>query len=147
VLTAKRRGGLPGYSEYQVTTNGPPYGGVCKVNPQSGFTLVTEFIFTCTNWTDADLPLKYEFIYFRNNDLLNVVYKGQKNSEYTKLPVGGKTNNFTIDFRVRVADMFGAFVEIKVPVQVREMSVMSVVLLVTKACLLARHFFFYLPWS
>ena len=112
--------------------------------PQSGFTLVTEFIFTCTNWTDADLPLKYEFIYFRNNDLLNVVYKGQKNGEYTKLPVGEKTNNFTIDFRVRVADLFGAFVEIEVPVQVREVSVISVVLLVTKECLLARHFFFYL---
>ena len=121
VLTAKRPGGYPGYSEYQVTTNSPPSGGNCHVHPQSGITLVTEFTFTCANWQDTDLPLQYEFIYFTNGDLLNVVYKGHKNSKDTKLPVGEKTNDFTIDFRARVADMFGAFTEVKVPVQVRDL--------------------------
>ena len=120
VFTAERPGGYPGYSEYQVTTNSPPSGGNCQVNPQSGITLVTEFTFSCSNWQDADLPLQYEFIYFSNNDLLNVVYKGQQSSKFTKLPVGDKANNLTIDFRVRVADMFGAFIEVKTPVQVRE---------------------------
>ena len=119
VLTAKRRGGYPGYSEYQVTTNSPPSVGNCQVSPQSGITLVTEFTFTCSNWQDEDLPLQYEFVYFTNKDLLNVVYKGQQSSKFTKLPVGDKANNFTIDFRVRVADMFGAFIEVKTPVQVR----------------------------
>ena len=49
-----------------------------------------------------------------------MVYKGQQSSKFTKLPVGDKANNLTIDFRVRVADMFGAFIEVKTPVQVRE---------------------------
>ena len=117
VLTAKRPGGYPGYSEYQVTTNSPPTGGYCQVSPELGVTLDTEFAFNCGNWQDEDLPLQYEFIYFTKNDLLNVVYKGQQTGKHTKLPVGDKANNFTIDFRVRVADMFGAFTEVNTPVQ------------------------------
>ena len=120
ILTAKRQGGYPGYSEYQVTTNSPPAGGTCNVNPLSGVTLATEFTFTCSGWQDADLPLQYEFVYVTNNNLLNVVYKGVQTSKETKLPAGERTNNFTIDFRVRVADMFGAFTEVRTPVQVRK---------------------------
>lgn len=118
VLTAKRPGGYPGYSEYQVITNSPPSGGYCQVTPQSGITLVTEFSFSCVNWQDEDLPMQYEFIYFTNSDLLNVVYKGSQPSQHTKLPLGEREQNFTIDLRVRVADMFGAFTEVMTPVQV-----------------------------
>lgn len=121
VLTAQRLGGFPGYSEYQVTTNIPPAGGICQVSPESGFTLVTEYTFTCVNWTDTDVPLLYEYIYFTKNYDLNVVYKGHKQSKLTKLPAGEKASNFTIDFRVRVADMYGAFTEVKIPVQVRKL--------------------------
>ena len=119
ILTAQRQGGYPGYSEYHVTTNSPPAGGTCNVSPSSGVTLTTEFTFTCSNWQDPDLSLQYEFIYQTNNNLLNVVYKGVKTSVTTILPAGEKANNFTIDFRVRVADSFGAFTEVRTPVQVR----------------------------
>ena len=88
------------------------------MTPQSGITLVTEFSFSCVNWQDDDLPMHYEFIYFTNSDLLNVVYKGSQPSQHTKLPLGEREKNFTMDFRVRVADMFGAFTEVKTPVQV-----------------------------
>ena len=118
VLIAKRRGGHPGYSEYQVTTNSPPTKGKCQASPLSGTTLVTTFTFTCSGWEDPDRPLQYEFIYFTGDDIVNVAYKGMKSSKKTKLPAGEKTNNFTIDFRVRVADMFGAFTEVRTPVQV-----------------------------
>ena len=89
------------------------------MDPQSGITLVTEFTVACAHWQDSDLPLHYEFSYVRNGDLLNVVYKGFKDSKAIKLPAGEKANNFTIDFRVRVADSFGAFTEVRTPVQVR----------------------------
>ena len=118
VLTAKRPGGYPGYSEYQVITNSPPAGGDCQVSPGSGVSLTTEFTFSCANWHDTDLPLQYEFVYFTNNDLLNVVHKGQQSSRFTKLRVGEKEKNFTIDFRVRVGDVFGSFTEVDTPVQV-----------------------------
>ena len=119
VLSVKRYGGHPGYSEYQVTTNRPPVEGTCNVSPVSGVTLTTEFTFSCTDWQDSDLPLQYEFIYFTNNDLLNVVYQGVQTSKQTNLPAGYEANNFTIDFRVRVTDKFGAFTEVKIPVQVQ----------------------------
>ena len=118
VLTAQRQGGYPGYSEYQVTVNSRPVKGTCYVSPSSGVSLTTIFTFTCSDWQDLDLPLQYEFIYLTSNDLLNVVYQGVQTSKQTNLPPGQKANNFTIDFRVRVVDMFGAFTELKIPVQV-----------------------------
>lgn len=119
VLTAQRRRGHPGYSEYQVTSNNPPAGGRCEVRPLSGITLETAFSFTCSGWKDPDRPLQFEFIYFNTeDDVLNVVYKGIKSSVETKLPAGTKPNNFTIDFRVRVDDVYGAYTEVKIPVQV-----------------------------
>ena len=140
VMIVKRRGGHPGYSEYQVITNSPPAGGTCQVSPLSGITLETIFTFTCSDWQDHDSPLRYEFIYFTGKDSLNVAYKGVTSSKDTKLPAGEKTNNFTIDFRVRVTDAFGAFTEVKTPVQVRT-STSSLLLIgsqIVEKCLLPR---------
>ena len=120
ILTAKRPGGYRGYSEYHVTSNSPPVGGVCNVSPTSGVSLITEFTFTCMNWQDSDLRLQYEFVYVTNKNLLNVAYKGVKTRVTTKLPAGESKNNFTIDFRVRVADILGAYTEVRTPVQVRK---------------------------
>ena len=119
VLTAQRPGGYRGYSEHHVTSNSPPVGGVCNVSQTSGVALITEFTFACDNWQDPDLHLRYEFIYLADNNLLNVAYKGIKTSIITKLPAGERKNNFTIDFRVRVINMWGVFTEVKTPVQVR----------------------------
>ena len=118
VLTAKRRGGHVGYSEYQFATYNSPTEGKCDVTPLSGRTLETTFTFACSGWEDPDRPLQYSFIYFTDDDFPNVVHKGMESRKKTKLPAGKKINNFTIDFRVRVADMFGAFTEVKTPVQV-----------------------------
>ena len=120
ILIAQRQGGYCGYSEYHVITNGPPVGGVCTVSPTSGVTLTTEFKFTCMDWQDPDLQLQYAFLYLTSNNLFYVTYKGVKSSVTTKLPIGDKKNNFTIDFRVRVINMLGVFTEVRTPVQVRE---------------------------
>ena len=119
ILTAQRQGRYRGYSEYHVTSNSPPVGGVCNVSQTSGVSLITEFTFACDNWQDPDLQLQYEFIYFTDNNLLNVAYKGIKTSLTSKLPAGESKNNFTIDFRVRVINMLGTFTEVRTPVQVR----------------------------
>lgn len=118
ILTAQRPGGNRGYSEYHVTSNSPPVGGVCNVSQASGITLITEFTFACDNWQDPDVQLQYEFIYLTDNNILNVAYKGVKTSVTTKLPAGERENNFTIDFRVRVTDNLGAYTEVRTPVQV-----------------------------
>ena len=119
ILTAQRQDRYRGYSEYHVTSNSPPVGGVCNVSQTSGVSLITEFTFACDNWQDPDLQLQYEFIYFTDNNLLNVAYKGVKTSLTSKLPAGESKNNFTIDFRVRVINMLGTFTEVRTPVQVR----------------------------
>ena len=126
VLTVKRRGGHAGYSEYQFATYSSPTEGKCDVTPLSGRTLETTFTFACSGWAYPDRPLQYSFIYFIDDVFPNVVYKGMERSMKTKLPAGQQINNFTIDFRVRVADMFGAFTEVKTPVQVRNESIQTI---------------------
>ena len=118
VLTAKRREGHAGYSEYQFATHSSPTEGKCDVTPLSGRTLETTFTFACSGWVYPDRPLQYSFIYFIDDVFPNVVYKGMERSIKTTLPAGQQIKNFTIDFRVRVADMFGAFTEVRTPVQV-----------------------------
>ena len=120
ILIAQRPGGYRGYSEYHVTSNSPPVGGVCNVSQTSGVALITEFTFACDNWQDPDPQLQYEFIYLTNNNLPNVAYKGVKTSLTTKLPAGESVSNFTIDFRVRVTNMLGVFTEVKTPIQVKK---------------------------
>ncbi|PFX34734.1 Protein sidekick-1, partial [Stylophora pistillata] len=123
MLTAKRRGGHSGYSEYKFATYSSPTEGKCDVTPLSGKTLETIFTFACSGWEDPDGLLQYSFVYFTDDDFTNVVYKGMKSSKRTKLPAGKKIKNFTIDFRVRVADMFGAFTEVRTPVQVLQLQI------------------------
>ena len=123
ILTAQGPGGNRGYSEYHVTSHSPPVGGVCSVSPTSGVALITEFTFACDSWQDPDLQLQFEYIYLTDNNLLNVAYKGVKTSLTIKLPAGEKKSNFTIDFRVRVADVLGVYTEVKTPVQVRNRNV------------------------
>ena len=120
ILTAQRPGGYRGYSEYHVTSNSLPVGGVCNVSQKSGLAFITEFTFACNNWQDSDPQLQYEFTYLTNNNLPNVAYKGVKTSVTTKLPAGESESNFTIDFRVRVTNMLGVFTEVNTPVQVRD---------------------------
>ena len=88
------------------------------MTPLSGRTLETTFTFACNGWEDPDLPLPYSFIYFTGDGFPTVLYKGMESSKKTKLPVGHKIKKFTIDFRVRVADMFVAYTEVITPVQV-----------------------------
>ena len=50
--------------EVMVVTNSPPRvsdGGGCLVTPHEGFVLTTGFNFSCSGWTDDELPLSYEF--------------------------------------------------------------------------------------
>lgn len=51
--------------EILFVTNSPPRvsdgRGGCIVTPSDGFVLTTEFNISCSGWTDADLPLNYEF--------------------------------------------------------------------------------------
>lgn len=42
--------GPSGNAAYQFRMNAPPRPGTCTVTPESGVTLKTEFVFSCTGW-------------------------------------------------------------------------------------------------
>eukprot|EP01036_Dinobryon_divergens_P061868 gene61868-biopygen30867 len=71
VLGSRRRGGPYRFdlrcgrlrASMLVITNMPPVGGRVQVSPPTGFEVQTPFLFTAMNWTDQDLPLRYQFSY------------------------------------------------------------------------------------
>jgi hypothetical protein len=48
-------------SQIEVTTNGPPLPGAFTVYPEVGVEITTLFALQASSWSDADLPLSYQF--------------------------------------------------------------------------------------
>jgi hypothetical protein len=48
-------------SQIEVTTNGPPLPGAFTVDPEVGVEITTLFSLQASSWSDADLPLSYQF--------------------------------------------------------------------------------------
>lgn len=48
-------------STIQISTNGPPTPGTFAVSPLTGVEMSDKFTFTADQWTDANLPLTYQF--------------------------------------------------------------------------------------
>jgi len=96
--------GPPGISSYQFRTNAPPKGGQCTVKPLNGSALKTSFNIKCSDWTDSETPLTYEFHYKTGGGLYTVVSYGSEDHVETVLPQGPKANNFIIEFSVTIKD-------------------------------------------
>ena len=116
-VTERNRDGV-GFSSLTLRPNAPPSGGTCDVSPRQGRTLSTQFTFTCTGWTDNDLPLEYRFATSRKKTAVRrdraALYTGFR-SQYVagSLPLGDERNNYTIYVFVSVIDRFGGETEVE----------------------------------
>jgi hypothetical protein len=54
-------------SSIAVTVNAPPVAGVFTVSPRNGTEITQKFSFLASLWSDADLPLQYQFAYLTNS--------------------------------------------------------------------------------
>jgi REJ domain len=56
-------------------TNQPPAYGRISVSPQKGIAFLTRFQLSCSDWMDADLPMKYKFAFWRNQSQIGQMDK------------------------------------------------------------------------
>jgi len=101
-------GGAKGLAQRNGFTNTPPKGGNCFPDTYVGEAMQTTFTFTCENWEDEDLPLRYEFVYYNEIGAESLFLFGASNIASGKLPMGAEKDNFTIRFDVRIIDVYEA---------------------------------------
>lgn len=100
--------GAQGLAQRNGFTNTPPKGGRCFSDKEEGEAMETMFKFTCEDWEDEDIPLRYEFIYFNGEGAESLFFFGASNIASGKLPMGPEKDNFTIRFEVRIIDVYEA---------------------------------------
>jgi hypothetical protein len=71
-LSCSLTNGYSSSSNFIITTNSPPFGGVLEVNPVKGVMLETVFTMLSLDWVDEDLPLSYQFGYFTFSPSLSI---------------------------------------------------------------------------
>ena len=119
----------------QMTTlqlNKAPKPGRCWVNPPEGVSGVTLFSLGCANWTDAQLPLLYQFQEMRPDGQYYVFFEDiNPMVENVMLTIGDAKHDFTSKLRVRINDANGVFtytlvnVTVRPPVAVAESDVIT----------------------
>lgn len=113
-----------GRAELLLVINEPPIlGGTCKVDPLTGQALLQEFTVSCFGWSDADLPLMYEYGVETMFDDRHIIAlpPSQQVSASMRLSAGEQM------IQVRAFDAFGAASDpwVSSTISVVEMSISS----------------------
>ncbi|XP_077983049.1 polycystin-1-like protein 2 [Glandiceps talaboti] len=138
-LTASMHGRSAGSAEYSFTLAKAPVPGSCEVSPPIGYVMETEFSISCTDFEDDDIPLMYEFYAVTGsqepaatNSLASgstngyLLYFGHKSSvDSIYLPVGVAENDFEVNILVKVADVYGASVQVVTSTVVNDIHVVE----------------------
>ena len=130
-----RENGVPGKSELTSITNDPPKGGSCTGSPSVGEALVTDFVLSCSNWTDVDTPLTYEFNHKNEEGKLALLSFGENKRVVAKLPLGDPKLNFTLEMHVKILDYYRGESSFVFLIQVFELDCPKLILLLIASCL------------
>ncbi|XP_078610817.1 polycystin-1-like [Branchiostoma floridae x Branchiostoma japonicum] len=132
-LSGKQRGYEAGFTEYEFSTNLPPYGGTCDVTPKTGYALATPFQIECKNWRDESDRLSrdatkdhgkglfYEFKsrHFGAIEFALIHYGLQQSfTPLTPFELGPKKDNYTYNIVVTITDVTGESTDVIIPVKV-----------------------------
>eukprot|EP01040_Poterioochromonas_malhamensis_P006991 gene6991-7548_t len=92
-------------SQISISVNAPPVPGLFTVTPMSGIAMRDNFLFSCYQWFDIDLPISYQFSFVLVSDQRKNVIKGLSIVSYgiSFLPEGNGANNFSLQV---VADIY-----------------------------------------
>jgi len=108
------------WAQYSVTTDMPPTGGSCVVSPSEGVVIETQFQISCTEWTDEDSPLWYEFFLSHPvHGSMLLFYGWMPDSVGLFLPAGSKDNDFNVDLFVKITDVLGSYRIVPLQAKVR----------------------------
>jgi hypothetical protein len=111
--------GIQSVATVAVTVNAPPQPGSFRVAPSSGEELVESFSFLAERWTDADLPLLYQFSYLTAEGV-EVTLRSKAESAFTSavLPAGPASSNYSVVGTAQVFDGLAASSSVQYTVRV-----------------------------
>lgn len=105
-----------GSTKFTLGENTSPSNGTCDIHPISGEALVTEFKMNCSGWVDIDntqQPFIYWLVAFSEDSekkrVQTVLFRGILRELVTKLPVGDKNNNNSLQVQIWIQDSLGAY--------------------------------------
>jgi hypothetical protein len=111
--------GMQSVATVAVTVNASPQPGSFRVAPSSGEELVESFSFLAERWTDADLPLLYQFSYLTAEGV-EVTLRSKAESAFTSavLPAGPASSNYSVVGTAQVYDALAASSSVQYAVRV-----------------------------
>ncbi|XP_068085200.1 polycystin-1-like protein 2 [Anabrus simplex] len=107
-----------------MTINIVPEIGECSIEPDSGYSGITEFSIECKDVQDEDdWPLRYDFFQSNDENFIGVLmyYNVEPNATGVKLMEGKSGDDYKSAINVRVTDNFGMSAEVRVSVKVKPM--------------------------
>ncbi|XP_065660274.1 uncharacterized protein LOC105844737 isoform X6 [Hydra vulgaris] len=119
--------------EFTKTACSKPAGGVCFVNPTSGYALDTKFSIVCYGWRDADGLLFYRF-YYDNGQIERMNLSSTNSVDYPLLNAetidqpslvnfvmgpGDQKNDYKIIIFLRVSNKYNAYTEQNITIKVK----------------------------
>ena len=112
---------LPLYSSsVTITINSPPRAGFFQIDPNPGIELQDNFLFNTGQWTDSDLPMRYQFGYISPLGATVITQsKSLKASGTSLLPAGPDSENNILGTFVVVFDSLNANSSLQYSVIVR----------------------------
>ena len=105
-ITAVDTKGVAGNATAKFSVNAPPTRGRCYAEPNNGTALETTFRLHCKDWSDEDMPLRYQFfIKEQKSESRPAISKPQEQSYFdTVLPA----SNDSLTILARIRDTLGA---------------------------------------
>ncbi|XP_033125654.1 polycystic kidney disease and receptor for egg jelly-related protein-like [Anneissia japonica] len=97
-------------TRWEVSANDFPQVGICDVEPLAGFAVNTTFMIECSNFTDVDKPIRYEFsVKSRNSSIWTTIYSGLESKLPNRTPLPqGDFPDYELLIRVRAYDKYRA---------------------------------------
>lgn len=109
-------------TEYMMTTNRGPHGGVCTISPPQGVAFVTSFVIDCVNWKSSIGELSYSAFVKEEGPDSTTNYRLLKYSTQSTLdvllPSMGIDSNNRVELKIEVIDLYGAYESVLLNVQV-----------------------------
>ena len=117
-VTVTPNNAASGTASLEFRTHGSPVGGTCSVDPTEGIALKTRFKFSCVNWQDEYLPLKYEFHYKSKYGRNSIISYGHRSTVVSPLPSGPEDKNSIVRVHARIINSLSAEANVTVLIKV-----------------------------
>lgn len=113
--------GLESAATIMVTTNGPPLPGSFNIQPSTGTELTTVFRLSAIQWSDANLPLSYQFGFVSGTTKTGLVVLARSELTYTLSTLPAGVDGSQVECQLQAYDSLNAVTRVSSSVTVTKL--------------------------